>query len=113
MLPRMVTLLVSSASDIASVNLRQSMLAARTWTPLAATHIEVHHASGERGEVYLMHFTDPATGRCLSAAPCAVSAVTHSVIGSVLAVWWRSRPAGEPPATDKPALPTKGSGHAA
>ena len=61
MLPRMVTLLVSSASDMASVNLRQSMLAARTWTPLATTNIEVHHASGERGEVYLMHFTDPAT----------------------------------------------------
>ncbi|MEN0109875.1 MAG: bile acid:sodium symporter family protein [Planctomycetota bacterium] len=37
------------------------------------------------------HFTNPATGLCLAAAPCAVSAVSHSVIGSVLAVWWRRR----------------------
>lgn len=58
MLPRMVTLLVSSASDTASMNLRQSMLAACSWTPITSTTTEVHHASGERGDVYMMHFTD-------------------------------------------------------
>lgn len=35
------------------------------------------------------HFTNPSTGVCLAAVPCVISAVTHSVIGSVLAVWWR------------------------
>lgn len=45
------------------------------------------------------HFADP-----LTAVPCAISSVFHSVIGSVLAAWWRWRdvPAtigqpGEPP----------------
>lgn len=33
------------------------------------------------------HFADP-----LTAIPCAISAVTHSVIGSILAAWWRTRP---------------------
>ncbi len=36
------------------------------------------------------HFADP-----LTAVPCAISAVFHSVIGSILAGWWRLRPASE------------------
>jgi bile acid:Na+ symporter, BASS family len=32
------------------------------------------------------HFADP-----LTAVPCAISAVFHSVIGSMLAGWWRWR----------------------
>ena len=32
------------------------------------------------------HFTDP-----LTAVPCAISSVFHSVIGSILAGWWRWR----------------------
>jgi BASS family bile acid:Na+ symporter len=28
----------------------------------------------------------------LTAVPCAISSVTHSVIGSLLAGWWRLRP---------------------
>ena len=28
----------------------------------------------------------------LTAVPCAISSVVHSVIGSVLAGWWRMRP---------------------
>lgn len=35
------------------------------------------------------HFTDPQTLICLAAVPCAISAAMHSLIGSVLAVWWR------------------------
>lgn len=34
------------------------------------------------------HFANP-----LTAIPCAISAVTHSVIGSIAAAYWRSRPA--------------------
>lgn len=34
------------------------------------------------------HFADP-----LTAVPCAISSVMHSVIGSVLAAWWRRRSA--------------------
>lgn len=37
------------------------------------------------------HFTNPATNICLAAVPCAISAAAHSVIGSALAVWWRTR----------------------
>jgi len=37
------------------------------------------------------HFTNMATGVCLAAVPCAISAVAHSLIGSILAVWWRRR----------------------
>ena len=33
------------------------------------------------------HFANP-----LTAIPCAISAVTHSVIGSILAAYWRTRP---------------------
>lgn len=33
------------------------------------------------------HFADP-----LTAVPCAISSVMHSVIGSLLAAWWRRRP---------------------
>ena len=32
----------------------------------------------------------------LTAVPCAISSVTHSVIGSLLAGWWRLRGPGEP-----------------
>lgn len=46
------------------------------------------------------HFADKATGICLPAVPCAISATVHSVIGSILAAIWRSRlPAAENPAT--------------
>ncbi len=41
------------------------------------------------------HFTNPQTNVCLAAVPCAISAVAHSLIGSVLAVWWRMRPVGD------------------
>lgn len=41
------------------------------------------------------HFTNVQTGLCLAAVPCAISAVMHSVIGSVLAVWWRGREVAE------------------
>jgi len=41
------------------------------------------------------HFTNLQTQVCLAAVPCAISAVTHSIIGSVLAVWWRLRAAEE------------------
>ena len=45
------------------------------------------------------HFTNPETGISIAAAPCALSAVAHSVIGSALAAWWRirddSRPTGD------------------
>ena len=34
------------------------------------------------------HFANP-----LTAIPCAISAVVHSVVGSLLAAWWRLRPA--------------------
>lgn len=37
------------------------------------------------------HFADPVSGICLAAVPCAISAVFHSVIGSVLAAYWRTR----------------------
>lgn len=37
------------------------------------------------------HFTNPTTGLCLAAVPCAISATMHSLIGSALAVWWRGR----------------------
>jgi BASS family bile acid:Na+ symporter len=42
------------------------------------------------------HFADPITHVALAAVPCAISAVAHSLIGSVLAVWWR-RQLSEPP----------------
>lgn len=47
--------------------------------------------SGLGVELARRHFADP-----LTAVPCAISAVFHSVIGSVLAAWWRwrDRPAG-------------------
>jgi BASS family bile acid:Na+ symporter len=38
------------------------------------------------------HFSNVETGICLPAVPCAISATVHSVIGSVLAAWWRTRP---------------------
>lgn len=31
----------------------------------------------------------------LAAVPCAISACTHSMLGSLLAAWWRSRPADD------------------
>lgn len=48
------------------------------------------------------HFTNAATGLCLAAVPCAISATMHSLIGSALAVWWRMRIPKEEPA-DPPA----------
>lgn len=39
------------------------------------------------------HFADP-----LTAVPSAISSICHSVIGSVLAAWWRRRPAPDPQA---------------
>lgn len=41
------------------------------------------------------HFADPATGVALAAVPCAISAVCHSVLGSILAAIWRLRPPEE------------------
>jgi len=40
------------------------------------------------------HFADP-----LTAIPCAISPVVHSVVGSVLAGLWRTRPARDAAAT--------------
>ncbi|MCF3652237.1 bile acid:sodium symporter family protein [Synoicihabitans lomoniglobus] len=37
------------------------------------------------------HFASPITGVALAAVPCAISAVMHSVIGSVCAGYWRWR----------------------
>ena len=37
----------------------------------------------------------------MTATPCAISAVFHSVIGSLLAGWWRLRPADEKSASQK------------
>ncbi len=37
------------------------------------------------------HFTDSMTGICLPAVPCAISATVHSIIGSILAAFWRTR----------------------
>jgi BASS family bile acid:Na+ symporter len=37
------------------------------------------------------HFADPVTGVALAAVPCAISAVCHSVLGSILAAYWRAR----------------------
>jgi BASS family bile acid:Na+ symporter len=41
------------------------------------------------------HFVNPATGIALAAVPCAISAVMHSVIGSICAGWWRRQAAKE------------------
>lgn len=50
--------------------------------------IEVGMQNSTLGAVLAaLHFTDP-----LVAAPCAVSACTHSIMGSLLAAWWRDRP---------------------
>ncbi len=35
------------------------------------------------------HFVNPATGVALAAVPCAISAVMHSIIGSLFAAYWR------------------------
>lgn len=35
------------------------------------------------------HFVNPATGVALAAVPCAISAVIHSLIGSLFAAYWR------------------------
>jgi BASS family bile acid:Na+ symporter len=37
-----------------------------------------------------LHFADP-----LTSAPCAISACTHSVMGSALAAYWRRTTAAE------------------
>lgn len=41
------------------------------------------------------HFANP-----LTAIPCAISAVTHSVIGSIVAAYWRTRPVKKYESTD-------------
>lgn len=43
------------------------------------------------------HFADP-----LTAAPCALSSVFHSCIGSLLAAWWRTRPTPPTPSFPPP-----------
>jgi len=40
----------------------------------------------------ILHFADP-----LTAAPCAISACMHSLLGSCLAAVWRQFPPGDPP----------------
>ncbi|GLI66081.1 hypothetical protein VaNZ11_009800, partial [Volvox africanus] len=53
--------------------------------------IEVGMQNSTLGAVLAaLHFTDP-----LTAAPCAVSACTHSVMGSALAAFWRRTTAAE------------------
>lgn len=42
------------------------------------------------------HFINPETNLSIAAAPCALSAVAHCVIGSVLAAWWRVRADSQP-----------------
>ena len=37
------------------------------------------------------HFVNPATGIALAAVPCAISAVMHSIIGSICAAYWRRK----------------------
>lgn len=37
------------------------------------------------------HFVNPASGVALAAVPCAISAVMHSIIGSLCAGYWRWR----------------------
>ncbi|WP_442485675.1 bile acid:sodium symporter family protein [Aeoliella sp. SH292] len=37
------------------------------------------------------HFANPVTHVAIAAAPCALSSVAHSVIGSLLAVYWRRK----------------------
>lgn len=51
------------------------------------------------------HFKNPVTGISLAAVPCAISAVAHSLIGSMLAVWWRRR--AETKGEEKGATPTQ------
>lgn len=49
--------------------------------------IEVGMQNSTLGAVLAaLHFADP-----LTAAPCAVSACTHSVMGSLLAAYWRAQ----------------------
>jgi BASS family bile acid:Na+ symporter len=68
---------------------RQNVITART------VSIEVGMQNSGLGTVLAQrHFADP-----LTAVPCAISAVFHSVIGSVLAGWWRWR-AEERPAPE-------------
>ncbi len=43
------------------------------------------------------HFVNPATGIALAAVPCAISAVMHSVIGSICAGYWRWKDGRELP----------------
>jgi BASS family bile acid:Na+ symporter len=70
--------------------------------------------SGLGAALATKHFAHPTTGVALAAVPCAISAVMHSVIGSILAAVWRSRPprsvtqqaSGRQPPT--PPLPERG-----
>lgn len=55
--------------------------------PCLAPPAEVGMQNSTLGAVLAtLHFADP-----LTAAPCAVSACTHSVLGSMLAAYWRSQ----------------------
>lgn len=59
------------------------------WDPRIArtVSIEVGMQNSGLGVVLARrHFSDP-----LTAVPCAISSVFHSVIGSILAAWWRWR----------------------
>ncbi len=49
-----------------------------------------------------LHFADP-----LTAAPCAVSACTHSVMGSLLAAVWRRTTAAEEDGQQQQQQPSK------
>ncbi len=61
--------------------LRRSLTTART----IAIEVGMQN-SGLGASLAKQHFTDP-----LTAVPSAISAVFHSLIGSVLAAWWRRR----------------------
>ena len=59
--------------------------------------IEVGMQNSGLGTVLAVrHFTNPETLVCLAAAPCAISAAAHSLIGSVLAAYWRTKAAARP-----------------
>ena len=52
--------------------------------------VGVGHVRGVRRAGHDAHRHFPAEP--LTAVPCAISSVVHSVIGSLLAGWWRLRP---------------------
>lgn len=59
--------------------------------PPPSLHPQVGMQNSTLGAVLAaLHFSDP-----LTAAPCAVSACTHSVMGSLLAAVWRRTSSAE------------------